>query len=273
MRIAHVPADGTPDRPVPSGGLSTARRVDVVGVAVDTLTMAEVVETILRWTDSTTVHVAVGVNADVCNQAAADRVLCGVLASADLTYADGQSIVWAARFLGRIIPERVATTDLIYPLSAACAQQGKKLFLYGGQAGVAERAAARLAAGSPGLRIDTHDGFVPEQHMDRLVREINESGADVLLVGLGDPLQQRWVSSHRSELTVPVVLTCGGLFDWTSGAHRRAPAWMIGAGLEWLWRLMIEPRRLAKRYLLGNPAFLLRLGLEILRNHRRATVS
>ena len=252
--------------------MSTAGRIDVVGVPVDALTMAEVVETILLWTASTTVHVAVGVNADVCNQAAADRVLCGELAAADLNYADGQSIVWAARFLGRIIPERVATTDLIHPLAAACAQHGKKLFLYGGQPGVAERAAARLEAGSPGLRTETHDGFVSEQQMDRLVREINESGADILLVGLGDPLQQRWVSLHRSELTVPVVLTCGGLFDWTSGARRRAPGWMIGSGLEWLWRLLLEPRRLAKRYLLGNPAFLLRLGIEILHNRRRATV-
>ena len=246
--------------------LSTRGRATVVGVQVDALTMDQIVEKILNWTDSTTMHVAVGVNAHVCNLAASDRILGGDLAVTDLNYADGQSVVWAARCLGLAIPERVATTDLIYPLAAECARRDKKIFLYGGKPGVAEQAAAVLTAAAPGLRTESRDGYVPEQETARLIREINDSGASILLVGLGDPLQQRWVSLHRGELTVPVVLTCGGLFDHTSGAHRRAPAWLIASGLEWFWRLLLEPKRLAKRYLLGNPAFLLRLGRQILQD-------
>ncbi|MEO6200347.1 MAG: WecB/TagA/CpsF family glycosyltransferase [Cryobacterium sp.] len=243
--------------------VSRLGRADVVGVQVDALTMGQVVEKILDWSDTTSIHVAVGVNAHVCNLAAADRVLGGDLAISDLNYADGQSVVWAARFLGHRIPERVATTDLIYPLAVACAQRDKKIFLYGGKPGVAEQAAAVLSAAAPGLRTESRDGYVTLEETTRLIREINASGASILLVGLGDPLQQRWVSLHRGELTVPVVLTCGGLFDHTSGAHRRAPAWLIASGLEWFWRFLLEPRRLAKRYLLGNPAFLLRLGRQL----------
>ena len=257
----------------PSAGLARAlrelparRRAVVVGVHVDALTMDQIVAKILGWTDSTTMHVAVGVNAHVCNLAASDRVLGGDLAATDLNYADGQSVVWAARCLGLAIPERVATTDLIYPLAAECARLGKKIFLYGGKPGVAQQAAAVLTATAPGLLTDSRDGYVPDQETARLIREINASGASILLVGLGDPLQQRWVSLHRGELTVPVVLTCGGLFDHTSGAHRRAPAWLIASGLEWFWRLLLEPKRLARRYLLGNPAFLLRLGGQLLRD-------
>jgi len=257
---------------LPPTGRATGRaigRATVVGVQVDALTMRQIVEKILGWTDdSSTMRVAVGVNAHVCNLAASDRILGGDLAVTDLNYADGQSVVWAARCLGLAIPERVATTDLIYPLAAECARLDKKIFLYGGRPGVAEQAAAVLTRAAPGLRTEARDGYVPEQETARLIGEINASGASILLVGLGDPLQQRWVSRHRGQLTVPVVLTCGGLFDHTSGAHRRAPAWLIASGLEWLWRFLLEPKRLARRYLLGNPAFLLRLGLQLLHARR-----
>lgn len=106
--------------------------------------------------------------------------------------------------------------------------------------------------------------------MDALFAGIAAHETDVLLVGLGDPAQQEWVHEHRSRLHASAVLTCGGLFDWLSGTHRRAPRWMIGAGLEWLWRLLIEPRRLARRYLVGNPVFIARLLLQLLSRRRPA---
>jgi N-acetylglucosaminyldiphosphoundecaprenol N-acetyl-beta-D-mannosaminyltransferase len=110
------------------------------------------------------------------------------------------------------------------------------------------------------------DGYVSEEDMPGLIAEIAAYDPYILLVGLGDPLQQAWLADHRSELHVPAVLTCGGLFDWVSGANRRAPQWMISAGLEWLWRLILEPRRLAKRYLAGNPVFMGRFTMQFLRS-------
>lgn len=157
------------------------------------------------------------------------------------------------------VPERVATTDLIFPLARACAERDKRMFLYGAAPGVAAQAAIQLQAQAPGLRIDSSHGFVPPEELDGLLARIRAHGTDVLLVGLGDPLQQQWITRYRERLGVPAILSCGGLFDWTSGSHRRAPAWMLSSGLEWLWRLMIEPRRLARRYLIGNPEFIARL--------------
>jgi N-acetylglucosaminyldiphosphoundecaprenol N-acetyl-beta-D-mannosaminyltransferase len=251
----------------PSAAPLSLARPEVVNVPVDPLSMADVVDTVLGWTDSRSVHTAVGVNAAVCNLASRDAAFRELVHDADLAYADGQSVVWAARALGTHVPERVATTDLVYPLVRACAEQGKRVYLYGGRPEVIEAAAIRLRAYAPKLELRFHHGFEPQSHIGAVLDEINDFGTDVLLVGLGDPLQQEWIARHRDRLTVPAILTCGGLFDWTSGSRRRAPSWMIIAGLEWLWRLILEPRRLARRYLVGNPEFLARLAVQRLTGH------
>lgn len=240
--------------------MSTARaaRGSVLQVPLDGLSQAGIVQQLIAWTASSTAHVAVGINANVCNLAHTDSTFRDRLWQADLCYADGQSVVWAGRALGVAVPERVATTDLVYPLAEECARQGKRMFLFGAAPGIAEEAAARLADHAPGLQVAVSDGYVSAGRTDDLLASIRSHRTDVLLVGLGDPLQQEWIATHRASLGVPVILSCGGLFDWTSGNHRRAPHWMIRAGLEWLWRLMIEPRRLAKRYLVGNPVFVAR---------------
>jgi len=247
--------------------------VRVVDLPVDCLTSEQVVATIMDWTTLPGSRVAVGINAAVCNMAATDTDFRATLMRADLRYADGQSIIWAARLLGPGLPERVATTDLIDPLAASSAEGGKRIYLYGGRPGVAERAAARLRESAPGLHIDAHDGYTAPEDMSHVIEEINAFAPDILFVGLGDPLQQHWVEAHRDELNVPAILTCGGLFDWVSGDNRRAPRWMITSGFEWLWRLIIEPRRLASRYLIGNPIFLFRLARQIVRTRPGPTVS
>ncbi|TFD66681.1 WecB/TagA/CpsF family glycosyltransferase [Cryobacterium gelidum] len=240
-----------------------ALRTSVLRVPVDPFGQDQIVDIVMKWTDGPHTHVAVGVNAMVCNLAATNDDFHGKVMAADLSYADGQSVVWAARLLGGRVPERVATTDLIDALASISALTGKKLFFYGAKPGVAERAASQLRHVHPDLQVATRDGYVSHDGMPQLIDEINASGAHILFVGLGEPRQQDWVSQYRDRLTVPAILTCGGLFDWVSGDNKRAPAWMIAAGLEWLWRLIIEPRRLASRYLLGNPAFLYRLGKQV----------
>jgi N-acetylglucosaminyldiphosphoundecaprenol N-acetyl-beta-D-mannosaminyltransferase len=249
--------------------LEPASRVPVVGLPVEAVSMAEVVDIVLGWTESDVLHTAVGVNAAVCNLAATDARFRSLIGKADLRYADGQSIVWSANALGGHLPERVATTDLAGPLMSACAASGKRVFLFGGRPEVVAAAARRLQDAAPGLRIAYRDGYQPAEQVDELLDEIHAFGTDVLLVGLGDPLQQEWIDGVRDRLRVPAVLTCGGLFDWVSGAHKRAPRWMIDAGLEWLWRLLLEPRRLASRYLLGNPAFLARFAAQYVRSLSR----
>lgn len=244
------------------------RRV-VAGAPVDAVSLDELLDEIDRWIVDGGRHVAVGVNANVCNLAARDPEMRRHLDAADLLYADGQSVVWASRLLGHPVPERIATTDLVHPLVGRAAGAGHRVFLFGGAPGIAEQAARVLAEQNPGLLIAHRDGYVSDADRPALIAEIAAFETDILFVGLGDPLQQDWVSRHRDELRVPAILTCGGLFDWISGANRRAPAWMIRGGLEWLWRLAIEPRRLARRYLLGNPLFLGRLLGQLARGRAR----
>lgn len=238
-------------------------RAMVLGVPVDGPTMKQAVDLIMQWTETGAPHVAVGVNAHVCNQSRTDHDLRARFNAAELSYADGQSIVVAARLLGYDVPERLATTDLVWPLVEECARRGKKVFLVGAMPGIAERAAKRLERGAPGLRTAARNGYEDREDDRALVEAILDFQPDVLLVGLGDPLQQEWISEHRDLLGVPAILSCGGLFDWLSGSHRRAPKWMIKYGLEWLWRVLIEPGRLSGRYLIGNPVFLVRFAHQL----------
>lgn len=221
--------------------------------------MTDLVDILAAWSDSRAFHLAIGVNANVSNLMARSARFARDVLAADLRYADGQSIVWAARLFGLHLAERIATTDLAEPLATRLAAEGRRLFFLGGAPGVGEAAAERLRATIPGLQVRTSDGFRGPEATERILQEIREFRTDVLLVGLGDPAQLDFVVANRDRLGSITVLTCGGLFDWLSGRMRRAPRWMIRSGLEWFWRLMIEPRRLFRRYVIGNPRFVARM--------------
>ncbi|MDO8383764.1 MAG: WecB/TagA/CpsF family glycosyltransferase [Microbacterium sp.] len=232
--------------------------------------MDATVDTIIGWSHEDGLRVAVGVNAHVCNLARHDEGLSDFLDDSDLNYADGQSVVWASRIVGLEVPERAATTDLAPPLLRAAADEGVRVFFYGGRPGVAEQAAEAMRRIAPGVQIATHHGYVKREQMSTVLDAIRAHGTDLLFVGLGDPAQQEWVRDHGPSSGASVVLTCGGLFDWLSGANKRAPSWMIAAGLEWMWRLVIEPKRLARRYLVGNPAFVLALARQLANSRTRS---
>lgn len=235
-------------------GLAPAETVKVAGVRVDSFSLSTLTARVLEMARSDSVHVAVGVNAHVCNQARSDARFSQLL-SESTTYADGQSVVWAGRFLGGHLPERLATTDIAIPILRAAAEAGIPAYFLGAAEGIAEAAATTLRAEISRLQLRTHDGYFSPTETEAVLADIRAHRTGILFVGMGDPAQQAWIDAHREHLP-HAVLTCGGLFDWLSGSNPRAPAWMIRAGLEWLWRLRLEPRRLGRRYLLGNPAFI-----------------
>lgn len=228
--------------------------VEVAGVHVGSFTVSTLTSRIIEMARSEEVQVAVGVNAHVCNLARRDERFSRLL-STSINYADGQSVVWAGRLLGGHLPERLATTDAAAPILEAAAAAGIPVYFLGAAEGVAEMAARRLRAEIPALQLRTHHGYFSPTETDAVLKDIRAHRTGILFVGMGDPAQQIWIDTNRRHLP-PAVLTCGGLFDWLSGRNRRAPAWMIHAGLEWLWRLGLEPRRLGRRYLAGNPAFI-----------------
>ncbi|NWG32704.1 MAG: WecB/TagA/CpsF family glycosyltransferase [Rhodocyclaceae bacterium] len=185
-----------------------------------------------------------------------DAALGRVLAGSDLLYADGMSVVWAGRLLGRAITERLSAADYFEGFCRRCARRGVALFLLGGQKGAAAAAAAHLCRRVPGLAIaGTHHGYFHDAASHEVVRRINASGARVLLAGMGSPRQELWLDRHAAELAPPVRWSVGALFDYFAGRERRAPAWMCRCGGEWFYRLLHRPRERWRRYLLANAAF------------------
>jgi N-acetylglucosaminyldiphosphoundecaprenol N-acetyl-beta-D-mannosaminyltransferase len=178
--------------------------------------------------------------------------------------ADGAPLVWASRRHARPLPERVAGSDLIYDLAALCARRGHPIFLLGGAPGVADRAAANLVARNPDLRIA--GTFSPpfreptaEEHLE-LVARIRSSGAELLMLASTMPRGEQWIARHLDELGVPLCVNIGAGLDFAAGHISRAPRWMQRSGLEWFYRMALEPGRLAPRYL-RNAIFLARAAL------------
>jgi N-acetylglucosaminyldiphosphoundecaprenol N-acetyl-beta-D-mannosaminyltransferase len=171
---------------------------------------------------------------------------------AALVLADGMPLVWAARWRGTPLPERVAGSDLIYGLSALAARRRYRVFLLGGAPGIAEAAAANLCGLYPGLTI-TGIESPPYRALDpaeeaALLDRIRAAAPDILMVAFGQPKGELWIARHHRDLGVPVSLQVGASLDFAAGKVRRAPRWLQTAGLEWAFRLALEPRRLGPRY-------------------------
>ncbi|GAB4499065.1 MAG: WecB/TagA/CpsF family glycosyltransferase [Anaerolineales bacterium] len=189
------------------------------------------------------------------------------LQQADLVYADGISVVWASRFLGQPRLHKITGRDWINDFSAQAAQKAIKMFILAGQPGIAERAAHHLQSHWHNLNIvGTADGYFSTRTESETLQHIAATAPDVLFVGRGSPLQEHWIAANRPRLNVPVVWAVGALFDYVAGIEKPVPMWMNRLALEWLWRLLINPRDKWRRYLLGNPEFVVRVFIERLRH-------
>jgi exopolysaccharide biosynthesis WecB/TagA/CpsF family protein len=199
------------------------------------------------------------VNAHCVNVAARDRRYAQLLATEPFVFADGAGMALAARMCGTRLAHNVNGTDLFPELCAAAAAAGVPLALLGAQPGVAQECAARMQQRFPGLQVSwIADGYLSEPEERARLSELNASGARVLLVAKGVPAQEYWIAAHAAQLAAPVVLGVGALFDFYSGRAARAPLLLRRLRLEWLHRLCREPRRLFRRYVIGNPEFVLR---------------
>jgi N-acetylglucosaminyldiphosphoundecaprenol N-acetyl-beta-D-mannosaminyltransferase len=190
-----------------------------------------------------------------------DSLLQKIYSEAALVVPDGISLVYAARLLGKPLKERVTGVDLFQGLCQRAAERGLRVFFLGGRSGAAEEAAMRLRSMHPQLKVVGTCcplwGFhLSEGGLHAVAREILAAQPHILFVALGAPKQEYWIHEHGKKLGVPLSIGIGGSFEMVSGAIRRAPRWIQAAGLEWLFRLALEPRRLWKRYLIGNAQFL-----------------
>lgn len=209
-------------------------------------------------------------NVDHVVKAEHDSELRDAYAAADLCLADGMPLVWASRVLSPRLPERVAGSDLVGPLLQRAANRGWSVYLLGGGAGSAPLAADEIAR-SAGVRVVGADAPLVDLSREdegegaaALVR-VRAARPDLLLVGLGAPKQELWIHRHRAELAPTVALGVGAAIDFLAGRVPRAPRWMARAGLEWAYRLAREPRRLARRYLVEDPEFVVILARTLSR--------
>ncbi len=222
-------------------------------------------EEFIRWLTSAARDRSAGrtvayLNAAQVNLAFVSADFAARLRTMDVLYADGQGVVWAARWLGLPIPERVNAADFIDELLGLLARESVRLALLGGRPGEAEAFADRACARHPSLRIVFHHhGYFAETEEAGVLKALNQNDPDLVLLGIGAPRQET-LAEAWSKRSPPRVWWCvGALFEYVAGRRRRAPRWMRRLGLEWLFRLALEPRRLARRYLLGNPLFVYRV--------------
>jgi N-acetylglucosaminyldiphosphoundecaprenol N-acetyl-beta-D-mannosaminyltransferase len=235
--------------------------VNLLGVLVGTLP----VESLMKFSTRTILAGgkarAVYVNISAINLAQEFIWFRDFINSSDISYCDGFGVKWGACLLGLRIPYRFTPPDWIHLLTAECARQGFSIFLLGGHCGVAMKVAEIFKRQFPDLKIaGSHHGYFDKSpgcaENEAVLQEINTTRPDVLLVGMGMPFQERWLLENWDRIETKVAFPVGALFDYVAGELPRAPHWMTDHGLEWLGRLMVEPGRLWRRYLIGNLHFL-----------------
>jgi len=240
------------------------------GLDVATAPPAELLRQILAFAESGERRRVAYVNAHVLNQSVQNDELRHALETSDLVYCDGYGVRLAAKTIGLPVPHRMTGADWIWGMAALCEASGRSMYLLGSDPGAASEAAAALRRWYPRLQVTgTHHGYfdIGTPHSERVLEDIAARRPDLLLVGMGTPLQEQWVNHYFDRIDAGVVWTVGALFDYVSGRVPRAPHWLADHGLEWIFRLAIEPRRMWRRYLLGNPVFLWRVWKE--RRRRR----
>ena len=232
-------------------------RVEMFGVPMDAMTMDDTVQEIGRRiaSGSFTQHVVVNVAKVV--QMQDDPALSSAVRACDIINIDGAGIVFAGRFLGMDIPERVAGIDLFHKLLAHAEKTTLSVYLLGATEVVIEQTVENLHRRYPGLRIAGHHHGYFWNEEQQMVERIRDSRADMLFVGIGSPMKERFIDRWRDVLGVRFAMGVGGTFDVVAGKVRRAPVWMQRAGLEWFFRVLQEPGRMWRRYLVTNSRFLM----------------
>jgi N-acetylglucosaminyldiphosphoundecaprenol N-acetyl-beta-D-mannosaminyltransferase len=240
--------------------LPTISAIQVLGVTIHTLSLPQLLAYIEQRMQQRQQTMITYANVYALNLAYEQAWFRACLNNSDITYCDGFGVKLGAKLLGHDLPHRFTPPDWLDQLVTLASAQGWSIFLLGARPGVALRAARRLRDHAPGLQIaGVHHGYFDKTpgsaENEAVLRYINAVKPDMLLVGFGMPLQERWLRENWNHIAAQVALPVGAALDYVAGEVRRGPRWMTDNGFEWLARLFIEPRRLWRRYLVGNPLF------------------
>lgn len=247
--------------PAPAG----APRTNLLELPFDVITQDAAVARCLSWCEgSRAPHTVITANAAILCMMRRDAVLRQACLAGDLIVPDGMSVVWASRLGGQAFPERVTGVDLMDRLLAEGGRRGLSAYFLGARPEVVARLAALCGERYPGLTVaGFHDGYFSPAEHEKIADEIRSRAPHMLFVGMPSPFKETWCEQQRARLDVPLIMGVGGSFDVLAGHVKRAPRWMQAAGLEWSWRLMMEPRKMWKRYLYTNGEFVWLAAREI----------
>lgn len=246
-----------------------AERFPVLGVNVDAVQIPSAIGQMVRWIEARERGRYVAVTGmHGVTEGLGDPATRRALRAADLVVPDGMPLVWLGRLRGHDLRRRVYGPELMLEFMKATASRGYRHFFYGGAPGVADNLASRMSEAFPGLTVagswSPPYGPVGDTEMGRIRRMLDEARPDILWVGLSTPKQELWMYENRAHLNACVLVGVGAAFDLNSGRLRQAPGWMRENGLEWIFRLAVEPRRLWKRYLVGGSRFVWNVSLELM---------
>lgn len=240
-------------------------RVQILGVPIDPVTQDEAVRRISHMLSEGGKHHIMTPNNEMLVVSAADATFRSLLQSSELNLPDSTGLLWAAKKTGQKLPERVTGVDTTERIVRSLSSEHPVFFL-GGRNGVAAKAAQKMQSVNPRLRISTFEGSPKEEDAAEIIKQINDSGAHLLLVAYGAPAQDLWINQHLMNLTsVRVAIGVGGTFDFLSGAVLRAPKILRSLGLEWAWRLILQPSRIGRIF-----TATVRFPLLVLRHRRSA---
>ncbi len=250
--------------------LSIPKQIKLFGVDIDNKHMHEAIDFIADKVKNNETSKIAFVNTDCLNKVTVNQEYRESLKNFDQIYADGIGIKIGCRMRNIVVVDNVNGTDMFPLLCEKSVQNDMKMFLLGAKHGITEKCSENMMQAYPGLKIvGTHHGYFSGEETDHVINTINQSGANILIVGFGAPLQEQWIDKNASKLLTNVQIGVGGLFDFYSGRVPRAPIWMREAGCEWVWRLMQEPKRMWNRYIVGNPLYLVR-ALKFSKNYLKA---
>jgi len=229
---------------------------DIIGVFVDKVTMDEALKITRAFLQEASVHAIYTPNSEIMMAAQRDPYLKKILNEADLLVADGAGVVLASKILKRFLPEKVSGIDLVKNIFESPGKTPVNVFLFGSKPGIAEEAGINILKLYPNVRIaGCHHGYFKKEEEPDIIEAINSSNADILLVALGAPKQEKWIHENKSKLKVKVCIGVGGTLDVFAGKAKLAPEFFRRNGLEWLYRLYREPERFIR--MLDLPKFIL----------------
>jgi len=237
--------------------MSVNERVTILGCPIDNMTMSETVKRVDDLIIEGGVHQHVVVNVDKLLKVRRDENLKKIISSCDIINADGMPLVWVSSFFGARLKERVAGIDLMERLIEFASQKGYRIFVLGAHKNVVKKVVKTFKDKYTNLEIAGYrDGYWKLEEENTVAKLIKNSKPDILFVAISSPKKEVFLSKYLDYMNVPFVMGVGGSFDVVAGLAKRAPKWMQDSGLEWLYRLIQEPRRMWKRYLIGNSVFI-----------------